>query len=189
MKYFKELTNVVSGIEVTPNEGQGLSLDEAVVRIAGFIARCRTGKNKVICIGNGGSAAIANHTITDLLKNAKIPAMAFSDASLLTCLSNDLGYESVFQKPMEFFAQKNDIVLAISSSGKSKNILNAALTAKNKGCFLVTLSGFKKDNPLRQLGDMNFYVPSNSYGYVELSHAIICHCITDYLIEPKKEAK
>jgi len=181
MKYFKELAVIIEKIEVTHGQGKNLSLDDAVSRIAGLIGDCDVGKNKVICVGNGGSCAIASHATTDLLKNAKIPAMTVSDASLLTCLSNDLGYENVFQKPIEFFAQKGDTVFAISSSGSSKNILNAAITAKNKGCFLVTFSGFEKTNPLRKLGDINFYVPSKSYGYVELAHSIICHCITDCL--------
>jgi D-sedoheptulose 7-phosphate isomerase len=120
---------------------------------------------------------------TDFLKNAKIAALAFSDSSLLTCLSNDLGYENVFKKPIEMLAQRGDIVFDISSSGCSKNILNAAIAAKRKGCILITLSGFKRNNPLRNLGDVNLYVPSNSYGYVESTHSVICHCINDYLLK------
>lgn len=185
MKYFKELAEIFGKIEVTDGKCRNLSLEDAICDIASSIGRLNTGQNKVICVGNGGSCAIASHTVTDLLKNAKVPAITISDASLLTCLSNDLGYENVFQTPIDFFAKKGDMIFAISSSGESKNILNAAAAAKEKGCFLVTLSGFKKGNILRSLGDANFYVPSKSYGYVELAHSIICHSITDCLMKLK----
>ncbi|MDP2922724.1 MAG: SIS domain-containing protein [Candidatus Omnitrophota bacterium] len=183
MEYFKKLNSIVDKTEANYSKNKNVSLDKAITDIVNIIAACNVNENKVIFVGNGGSAAIASHTTTDFLKNAKIPAMAFSDVSLLTCLSNDLGYENVFKKPIEMLAKKDDIIFAISSSGSSQNILNAVNAAKNKGCFVVTLSGFKKNNPLRNLGDINFYVPSDSYGYVELSHSIICHCISDYLIE------
>ena len=78
-------------------------------------------------------------------------------------------------------AQKGDILFAISSSGESKNILNGALKARQKGCHIITLSGFARENPLQKMGDVNFYVPSHSYGYVEIAHLTICHCIVDEL--------
>jgi D-sedoheptulose 7-phosphate isomerase len=185
--YLKELTSLTQKIEVVQTDGKNISLDEAILKLVGLILSYHDKGNKIILFGNGGSSTIASHTATDFLKNAEIPALAFSDPSLLTCLSNDLGYENVFNKPTGMFAKEGDVVFAISSSGKSQNILNAAAAAKNKGCFLVTLSGFKKDNPLRELGHMNFYVPSDSYGHVELAHSIICHCLTDYVIETKRK--
>jgi len=136
----------------------------------------------VILAGNGGSASIASHIATDLLKNCAIPALAFSDASLLTCVSNDLGYASVYKKPIEILAKRGDIFIGISSSGKSENILQAALMAKNKGCFVLTLSGFSKNNPLKKLGKFNFYVPSCAYGFVEIAHLLICHMFVDNLM-------
>ncbi|MCK9614342.1 MAG: SIS domain-containing protein [Candidatus Omnitrophica bacterium] len=186
MQYFRELNNIINKVEVNCHKGKNILLEKAITDIVNSIINCSKKGNKVILTGNGGSASIASHTATDLLKNAKIPALAFSDSSLLTCLSNDLGYENVFKKPIEMLAKKGDIVFAISSSGSSKNILNAANMAKDKNCFLATLSGFKKYNPLQKLGDINFYVPSQSYGYVELTHSIICHCITDRLVEKMK---
>jgi len=176
----------MDGAEATSRKGENLSLDKAITKIVDSIAAASCSGSKVICIGNGGSSTIASHTATDLLKNGKIPAIVFSDPGMLTCLSNDLGYENVFKKPIEMLAKKNDIVFAISSSGSSKNILGAASAANLNGCFVVTLSGFKKDNSLKKLGDINFYIPSESYGYVELAHSIICHCITDCLTEKAK---
>jgi D-sedoheptulose 7-phosphate isomerase len=134
---------------------------------------------RVYLIGNGGSAAIASHTAIDLLKNGNIPATAFNDASLLTCLSNDIGYENVFSKPIEMLARKGDLVVCISSSGNSENILKAAQTAKTKGCVIITLSGFVPENKLRELGNINFFVPNFSYGFLEVIHQFILHCILD----------
>lgn len=181
MKYFSELNQALSKMEITQSNGKILSFDEALDKIKKLIKKYKAEGNKLIFVGNGGSASIASHIATDFLKNAGVPALCFSDASLLTCLSNDLGYNQVFKKPISMLAKKGDIVFAISSSGKSENILNAACAAKDKGCYLLTFSGFKKDNSLRSTGDINFYIPSDSYGYVEIAHLAICHCIVDIL--------
>jgi D-sedoheptulose 7-phosphate isomerase len=187
MDYFEKLSEIIYKVEVTQIRRAAISLDKVIPKVASLIITADKKGNKLIFVGNGGSASIASHAVTDLLKNAEVSAVTFSDPSLLTCVSNDLGYENVFRKPVEVLARKDDIMFAISSSGKSQNILNAAVAAKNKGCFLITLSGFKKDNPLRKLGDINFYVPSDSYGYVEIIHLIICHWLIDYVMEGKEK--
>lgn len=185
-KYIKGLNSLLLEIEVTDVSSKTLSFDAAITKIIDLIIAQNKKGNKIILVGNGGSASIASHIATDFLKNAGVPATAFNDSSLLTCLANDLGYEHVFQKPIEMLALKGDIAFCISSSGKSENILNAAKAAGKKGCVLITLSGFQQDNPLRKLGEINFYVPSYSYGYVEIIHLVICHCIADKIIESKK---
>ena len=136
--------------------------------------------NKLIFIGNGGSAAIANHLANDFNKNAGIKSISFSDSSSLTCLANDYGYENVFLKSLEFHALSGDILFAISSSGKSQNILRAVKYALKNNITTITFSGFKNTNPLRKLGHLNVYIPNGKYGYVELSHFNICHYIIDY---------
>jgi D-sedoheptulose 7-phosphate isomerase len=123
----------------------------------------------------------------DLWKNGGVKALCFSDASLLTCLANDLGYENVYSAPTASFAEKGDVFVAISSSGKSPNILKAAETALKKGCVLVTLTGFGADNPLRKMGAINFYVPTPVYGVVETAHAAICHAVVDHVISGQKK--
>jgi len=185
MSYFKQLKDVFLGMEARNKKGEILPFDKAIQEIIKLIAAKNKKGNKVILIGNGGSASIASHIAIDFLKNASIPAITFNDASLLTCISNDLGYEYVFQKSVELLAKKQDILFSISSSGKSKNILNAALKARQIGCFVITLSGFAKGNPLSKMGDINFYVPSNSYGFVEIAHLVICHSIVDDLMKKK----
>lgn len=106
--------------------------------------------------------------------------MVFTEASALTALANDYGYECVFERPVELWADADDLLVAISSSGQSENILRAARAASARNCRVITLSGFSADNPLRRLGNLNFYVPSPEYGYVELAHSVITHFLTDY---------
>ena len=88
----------------------------------------------------------------DFWKNGGIKAISFNDASQLTCLGNDYGYGYIFEKPIEMFAETGDVLIAISSSGKSENILRAAKCAYRKGCKIITLSGFEADNPLSGMG-------------------------------------
>jgi len=133
-------------------------------------------------IGNGGSAAIAEHAAIDLTKNAGLKALAVSGSPMLTTFSNDYGYENVFKKAIEAFGKKGDILIAISSSGKSKNIINASKIAKKKGMQIITLSGFEAGNPLKKMGDINFWVNSKAFGFVEILHGFILHCINDSII-------
>jgi len=170
---------LLSGIEVSNVRGRAISTDKAILKVVNLIIKQYKRGNKVILIGNGGSASIASHISTDFLKNCNLPSMAFNDISLITCLSNDLGYGYVFREPIKKLAGGGDILFSISSSGESENILGATREAREKGCFIITLSGFNKNNSLRKLGDINFYVPSCSYGFVEIIHLIICHSIVD----------
>jgi D-sedoheptulose 7-phosphate isomerase len=139
------------------------------------------GGNKLIFVGNGGSAAIASHMATDYSKNGGVRSLALNDGSMLTCLGNDLGYDQVFAKQLELHARAGDLVIAISSSGRSPNILNAVNAARDAKCKVVTLSGFTPDNPLRALGDINFYLASDRYGFVEIGHLTICHAVLDFI--------
>jgi len=134
---------------------------------------------KLIFIGNGGSSAIASHQAVDYWKNGKLKAMSFNDASLLTCISNDYGFEHVFSEPIKRFADEGDVLIAISSSGQSKNILNAVAAAREAKCHAITFSGFNADNPLRKTGRLNFYVPSGNYGLVEVLHLSLLHAMLD----------
>lgn len=177
-----DLAAVIRGVEATLKDGEPATLSrgiEAAVRI--LTARTHTGR-KVMFIGNGGSAAIASHQAVDYWKNGGMRAIAFNDSSLLTCIGNDYGYPHVFEKPIEMFADAGDVLIAISSSGRSENILRACRAGLVRGCDLVTLSGFKPDNPLRAMGLVNFYAASSSYGHVEITHLALCHCIVDTII-------
>ena len=130
-------------------------------------------KGKILIFGNGGSSAIASHVSVDLTKNAKIRTVNFNEADLITCFSNDYGYEKWVEKTIEFYADKKDILILISSSGKSKNMVNACKAAKRKKVSkIITLTGNKKNNPLSKLGDINLWVDSNIYNHIENIHQI-----------------
>lgn len=139
-------------------------------------------KKKVLIFGNGGSAAISSHVSVDLTKNTKIKAINFNEADLITCFSNDYGYENWISKAIDFYADKNDVIILISSSGRSKNMLNACKVAKKKkNSIVITFTGNKKNNPLSKLGDINLWVNSNIYNYVENVHQIWLLSICDLI--------
>jgi D-sedoheptulose 7-phosphate isomerase len=141
---------------------------------------------KVLIFGNGGSAAIANHFTIDLIKNTKIRCMNFNESSILTCLSNDYGYENWVKKVIEFYADKNDLIILISSSGESKNMINGCVAALKKRCFpIVTFTGFKKRNSLSKKGDINIWVNSKKYNHIENSHQFFLLSIIDSIKEDK----
>lgn len=183
--YLKGLGDVLLKIEVSKQNGQQKSLEAGMEDAVQLVAEQGNKRKKIIFIGNGGSAAIASHQSVDYWKNGGMRAIAFNDTSLLTCIGNDYGYPFVFEKPIEMFADPGDVLIAISSSGKSDNILNGVKMAKKKGLTAITMSGFKSDNPLRSLGDINFYVPAptGAYGFVEIAHLTLCHCIVDAIID------
>jgi D-sedoheptulose 7-phosphate isomerase len=185
--YLSKLISDYESIEASDFEGKSLSVYEGIEKVVQtIISQSLTGQ-KIIFIGNGASAAISSHMATDYWKNGGVRSLAFNDSSLLTCISNDYGFKHVFEKPIEMFADEGDILIAISSSGKSENILRGVQAARSAKCRVVTLSGFKTDNPLRAIGDFNFYVPSSSYGSVEIIHLSICHCICDAIIQEKSK--
>ena len=185
ISYLKGLGEVLLKIEVSNSRKVSSSLEQGFEEAIRIIVDQTNKKKKVIFIGNGGSAAIASHQSVDYWKNGGMRAIAFNDVSLLTCIGNDYGYPYVFEKPIEMFADSGDVLIAISSSGKSENILNGAKMARKMGCSVITMSGFGPDNPLRSLGEVNFYVPAptGAYGFVEIAHLTLCHCIVDAIID------
>ena len=180
-RYFTTLSDYLTDAAASSASGHALDMADAVNDVMGLARGAHASGNKVIFVGNGGSAAIASHMATDYSKNGNVRSLALNDSSMLTCLGNDLGYERVFAKQIELHARPGDLVIAISSSGRSANIINAVAAARAAGCRVVTFSGFKPDNPLRGLGDINFYIASDRYGFVEIGHLTICHAILDFI--------
>jgi D-sedoheptulose 7-phosphate isomerase len=157
----------------------GAALRQSVI----LALRTKTHDKRVFFIGNGGSAAIASHMTTDWLKNGGFAALCFNDGPQLTCLSNDLGYARSFSVPLAMHVRSRDLVIAISSSGGSLNILTAVDAANKAGADVITLSGFDPYNPLRKAGCINFWVDAKRYGFVEIAHLTICHAILDHSME------
>jgi D-sedoheptulose 7-phosphate isomerase len=135
----------------------------------------REKERTVYLIGNGASASMASHFAADLSKNAHLHTEVFSDLSLITAIANDMGYEWVFAEPLLRRAKKGDMLVAISSSGRSSNILRAIEVAQRAGLNIVTLSAMSPENPLRSSGYLNIYVPAQTYGHAESCHAAILH--------------
>jgi D-sedoheptulose 7-phosphate isomerase len=172
--YFKDIYKILNSINFN-----------ALDKVSLLIKRSKEKGGKVIIIGNGGSAAIASHLSIDLTKAANIRAINFNEGSLLTCFSNDYGYSDWAKMALEFYADKDDIVILISSSGQSENIINAAKKAKEMNLTIVTFSGFSERNQLKELGDENLWVDSSEYNIIETVHQTWLLSIVDYLIQRK----
>lgn len=181
--YYERLRELTKNIRAVDCSGRDIDLESGFNKAIQLITDCDRRRNKIIFIGNGASAAISSHMAADFCKNGRIKAMAFNDPALLTCLSNDLGFGKVFEKPIEMLVDSGDILIAISSSGKSGNIINGVKAAHKRNCRVITLSGFSENNPLLKEGEINFYVPSDRYSDVEIIHHSVCHYMLDIIIE------
>ena len=140
----------------------------------------RSNKKKLFLAGNGGSSSIASHVAVDFLKNSRMVAQTFNEYNLITCFSNDYGYEKWLEKAISFYCKKDDCLVLISSSGESKNIINAAKYARKK-IFLITFTGMKKNNPVNKYGNLNFWVNSKKYNTIENTHQMILTLASDIL--------
>jgi D-sedoheptulose 7-phosphate isomerase len=139
-------------------------------------------KGKMMVCGNGGSAAIASHVSVDLTKNAKIRTINFNESDLITCFSNDYGYERWIEKAVDFYADKNDTLVLISSSGKSKNMINACKAAKRKKIKVISFTGHMKNNPLSKVADLSLWINSKAYNFIENTHQVWLLTICDLII-------
>jgi|SRR5580658_1767015 D-sedoheptulose 7-phosphate isomerase len=178
-QYFMTLAGLIANVEISDRSGRDLTVDQGFDGVRSRAHLAHDAGNKLIFIGNGGSAGLASHLAIDFCKNGGLRAVAFNDPSALTCLGNDLGYENVFAQQIVFHARPGDMLVAFSSSGRSPNILAAVRAARARDCSVVTFSGFGETNALRQAGDVNFYIRSDEYGFVEVAHLSLCHAILD----------
>ena len=144
-----------------------------------IIKNIKKNNNKILIFGNGGSAAIASHFSVDMTKIGKIRTVNFNESDLLTCFSNDYGYENWVKKCIEFYSDDGDLIILISSSGESKNMINAAKFCNKKKLKLVTFTGFKKSNKLKKYGNLNFWTKSSIYNHIENIHQYWLLLLTD----------
>ena len=156
-----------------------LDEEEAFHRALALLSEVKRSRGIVYVIANGGSAGIASHFSNDLMKTLGIPSQTLYDSNLMTCLSNDIGYDQVFSYPLQKLLRPNDLLVAISSSGQSPNILRGAQAALDGSIPLITLSGFRQENPLRKMGQLNFWVDASHYGLVETVHFFLLHTLVD----------
>ncbi|RMD74607.1 MAG: SIS domain-containing protein [Lentisphaerae bacterium] len=181
-QYLVEIGNLLQTTEITFHDNGRVArgdMQTAVKIWCGLLSDAQSGRRMFLFCGNGASAAMADHFAADLGHHGKVATYTFSSIAQLTAQANDSGYESVFLEPLTRVAQPGDVLICISSSGKSENILNAARFAVSHGIRLVTFSGFHAGNPLRTLGMLNFYVNAKAYGPVESAHAVLLHYLID----------
>ena len=154
-----------------------------LILVKEILQKTHSDKNKTMIFGNGGSAAIASHFSVDLTKNANVRCTNYNESDLLTCFSNDYGYERWIEKTVEFYGKSTDVLILISSSGKSQNMLNACKAAKNKKISkIITLTGHDKENPLSKLGDINLWIGSKAYNFIENTHQLWLLTLCDLII-------
>ena len=157
-------------------------VNEQLVRLKQLLIDTHAQGRKTIFAGNGGSAAIASHCAVDFTKNARVRCVNFNEADLITCLANDYGYERWLAKALQFYADPGDVVILISSSGASRNMVEAARYARRKGLAVVTFTGFAEGNPLKLAGQVNFWINSRAYNIVEMTHHIWLLALCDLII-------
>lgn len=174
-----ELQAILSGTELTDAEGVRRDVERSICDLVALLENLRQRGGRLYLAGNGGSAGVASHAVTDFLNVGKLRAMTLHEPSLMTCMSNDYGYEVAFARILATLASADDMLIAISSSGQSANIRNACAEMRKLGGKTITLSGFKRDNPLRSLGDVNIWLDSTDYGMVEIGHQFVLHNIAD----------
>ena len=162
---------------------------EAIEKAADIIVESFTNNGKVFSCGNGGSSCDAAHFAEELTGRFRedrkpMPAIAMNEVGHLTCVSNDYGYDAVFSRYLQALGNKGDVLLAISTSGKSTNILRVAELAKQKGIKVIALTG-KSGGKLAEYADVEIRVPHNEYAdRIQEIHIKIIHILI-LLIEQK----
>ena len=174
-----EFSRVIRQTKVTDLQKKVYDLDLGIANLHERMLQLKNENKNLYIVGNGGSASVAAHATTDFFNVARIRATTLYENSLLTCMANDYGYENAFKRMLAQLLNPGDIVIAISSSGNSMNIRNAATIASEKGAYVITLTGFSGENPLRPLGNINIWLDSTDYGFVEIGHQFILHNIAD----------
>jgi D-sedoheptulose 7-phosphate isomerase len=145
--------------------------------------RVANSKGNVFFAGNGASATMAEHFGFDAMQNAGLKTINFSETAYLTAISNDSRFEEVFVPKLRRFGNPGDMLVTISSSGNSPNILRALEEAEKLGIFRVTLSAMRPDNHSRRMSELSIYVPASTYGLAESLHSALLHCWLDMYLE------
>lgn len=188
-QYVEQIYNCLINVSVINDKGIEISSEDGMNEWCIQTNEVKEYNRSIYFIGNGASAMMASHMAADTSKNGILRAYALNDPAFLTAISNDLSYDKVFSLPLELYADKDDVLVAISSSGNSPNIIDAIKAARKKGMYIITLSGMKSDNQARKLGNLNIYISSMSYGIVEAAHQAILHCWLDLFLQSEVDKK
>jgi D-sedoheptulose 7-phosphate isomerase len=181
--YVAAISSGLNGVLITDSGGRELGVAAGFTRWVELTHQVQSGGQNIFLVGNGASAAMASHFAADACKNGGLRAQAFNDGPLLTCAANDLNFDEVFALPLARFARPGDMLITISSSGASANVLKALECARRMQLRIVTVSGKSAGNPSRSFGDVNIYMPSARYGWVESGHHVILHYWLDQYLD------
>jgi D-sedoheptulose 7-phosphate isomerase len=180
-EYLRHFEQKLSNTLISNENGETLDHTIAYNSLVSKLAELHQSTHIIYLIGNGGSSAIVSHSAVDFINTCQIKAYPLTEHSQLTCMANDYGYENVFRNQIDMMMGPEDVLIAVSSSGSSPNIVRAAEIAREKKAFLITLTGFSPDNRLRKMGNFNFWLDTMDYGQVEIGHALLLHILTDKL--------
>lgn len=181
--YLRAIYDAMSRMVVTDRKARKLEQEEGLRRWCRMCYDAKLVGQTMYFVGNGASATMASHMAADFSKNCGCRAIAFNDVALMTAVSNDIHYEDCFAVPLARFANFGDILITISSSGNSPNVLNTIERARSLQMGVITVSGMNPDNRSRGMGDLNFWIPADTYGLVEASHQALLHCWLDTFLE------
>ena len=183
-----QFSRIVSSTIATNMQNHVGTLDAELEGLFKKLSDLKKDNKNLYIIGNGGSAGVAAHAVTDFFNVARLRASTLHESSLLTCMANDFGYENAMARMLDQLLNPGDMVIVISSSGNSLNMQNAAAVSKSRDAFILTLSGFSPNNPLRSLGDINLWLDSSDYGFVEIGHQFILHNLADRFNDKFKDS-
>ena len=169
---------LVEKAEFSDHERNLFDCEKGIQKNLGMLESLRDRGGNLFLVGNGGSAGVVSHILTDFINVNKLNARTLHESSLLSCMSNDYGYEYSFSEPLSTLSREKDLLIGVSSSGRSPNIHNAVKSVKKAGGEVITLSGFGEDNLLRSMGDLNVWLDSTSYGLVEIGHLFYLHYLS-----------
>ena len=184
--YIKEMMDSLERMEIRRGDspkGACKGYSEGIDLLVEIFSQHKERQSRLFFIGNGGSSAIASHMTADFMKNGGMNTYSLYDNAVTTCMGNDYGYEYIFSRPLEFLIKEGDLLVAISSSGNSMNIIHAIDAAHKKGATVITFTGFGQDNKAKQSADINVFVPCERYGIVESIHNLMLQQIVDQIME------
>ncbi len=179
--YVKDSTDFLNNLSVRDEQGNELPVDDGFAQWVEITLAAKKSRNVVYLVGNGASASMASHFAADLAKNGRMHTQTLTDSGILTAIGNDISFDDVFSFPLSIRGNEGDVLITISSSGNSPNVVKAIAMAKSVGMKVITVSGLKEDNASRKNGHLNFYLPATTYGYVEATHGVLLHHWMDFM--------
>ncbi len=179
--YVKDSADFLNNLSVRDEQGNELAVDDGFAQWVEITLAAKKSRNVVYLAGNGASASMASHMAADLAKNGRMHTQVLTDQSFITAIGNDISFDDVYSFPLSVRGNEGDVLITISSSGNSPNVVKAINMAKSLGMKVITVSGLKEDNASRKSGHLNFYLPATTYGYVEGTHGILLHHWMDFM--------